>query len=183
MLGFKLNHVDKRGYRWWLRWRASYDSLFLFRKKPLHLRHNERHGVSNRQHIDLFDHWFRRISKKTSKLCVNSLFAGNSPVTGEFPAQRASNTGNFPFDDVIMAPWNIRQHGISLIYGRCTKRNRLSQVHYAIRPNAIKCTYRSILFLERRTDEKISDFICCYLYPYSKFNPRKKITYIFCSII
>ena len=28
---------------------------------------------------------------------------GNSPGTGEFPAQRASNAENVPFDDVIMA--------------------------------------------------------------------------------
>ena len=33
-------------------------------------------------------------SKKTSKLRVTGLFAGNSPVTGEFPAQRASNAEN-----------------------------------------------------------------------------------------
>ena len=33
----------------------------------------------------------RRRSKKTSKLCVTGLSEGNSPVTGEFPAQRASN--------------------------------------------------------------------------------------------
>ena len=31
-------------------------------------------------------------SQKTSKLRVTGLCAGNSPVTGEFPAQRASNT-------------------------------------------------------------------------------------------
>ena len=29
------------------------------------------------------------------------LCAGNSPVTGEFPAQRASNAEMFPFDDVM----------------------------------------------------------------------------------
>ena len=33
----------------------------------------------------------RRRSKKTSKLRVIGLCEGNSPVTGEFPAQRASN--------------------------------------------------------------------------------------------
>ena len=33
----------------------------------------------------------KRRSKKTSKLRVTGLCAGNSPVTGEFPAQRASN--------------------------------------------------------------------------------------------
>ena len=36
----------------------------------------------------------RRRSKKTSKLCVTGLFVGNSPVTGEFPTQRASNAEN-----------------------------------------------------------------------------------------
>ena len=29
------------------------------------------------------------------------LCAGNSPVTGEFPAQRTSNAEMFPFDDVM----------------------------------------------------------------------------------
>ena len=33
----------------------------------------------------------RRRSKKTSKLRVTGLWAGNSPVTAEFPAQKASN--------------------------------------------------------------------------------------------
>ena len=36
----------------------------------------------------------RHRSKKTSKLRVTGLCAGNSPVTGEFPAQRASNAEN-----------------------------------------------------------------------------------------
>ena len=37
---------------------------------------------------------FRRRLKKTQKLRVTGLCAGNSPVTGEFPAQRASNAEN-----------------------------------------------------------------------------------------
>ena len=37
---------------------------------------------------------FRRRSKKASKLCVTGLCAGNSPVTGEFPAQKASKAEN-----------------------------------------------------------------------------------------
>ena len=37
---------------------------------------------------------FMRRSKKTSKLRVAGLRAGNSPVTGEFPAQMASNAEN-----------------------------------------------------------------------------------------
>ena len=37
---------------------------------------------------------FRRSSKKTSKLRVTGLCEGNSPVTGEFPAQMASDAEN-----------------------------------------------------------------------------------------
>ena len=44
----------------------------------------------------------RRRSKKTSKLRVTGLCAGHSPVTGEFPAQRASKAENVSIDDVIM---------------------------------------------------------------------------------
>ena len=51
--------------------------------------------ASNHQpHDCLLDRLFRRRSKKTSKLRVTGLCAGNSPVTGEFPAQRASNAEN-----------------------------------------------------------------------------------------
>ena len=44
-------------------------------------------------------------SKKTSKLRDTGLCEGNSPVTGEFPAQRASTRKMFPFDDVVMSLW------------------------------------------------------------------------------
>ena len=40
--------------------------------------------------------------KKTSKLRVTGLCEGNSPVTGEFPSQMASNAKKLPIDDVIM---------------------------------------------------------------------------------
>ena len=60
--------------------------------------------VSNHQSHDcLLDRLFRRRSKKTSKLHVTGLCAGNSPGTGQFPAQRASNAEMFPFDVVIMS--------------------------------------------------------------------------------
>ena len=40
---------------------------------------------------------------KTSKLRVIGLCAGNSPATGKFPAQMASNAEKmFPFDDIII---------------------------------------------------------------------------------
>ena len=58
----------------------------------LQWRHNEHDGDSHHQRLDgLLNRLFRRRSKKTSKLRVTGLFAGNSPVTGEFPTQRASN--------------------------------------------------------------------------------------------
>ena len=57
--------------------------------------HNERDGVSNHRRIDcLLNRLLRRRSKKTSTLRVTGLCVGNSPVTGEFPAQRASNAEN-----------------------------------------------------------------------------------------
>ena len=58
-------------------------------------RHNERDGVSNHKpHDCLLNRLFRRRWKKTSKLHVTGLWVGNSPVTGEFPAQMASNAEN-----------------------------------------------------------------------------------------
>ena len=38
--------------------------------------------------------YLRRTSKTRSKLRVTALCEGNSPVTGEFPTQRASNAEN-----------------------------------------------------------------------------------------
>ena len=67
-------------------------------------RHNERDGVSNNQlHDCLLKRLSRRKSKTTSKLRVTALCAGNSSVTGEFPAHKRPVTRKiFPFDHVIM---------------------------------------------------------------------------------
>ena len=66
---------------------------------PLYLallwRHNGQDDVSNHQpHRCLRNCLFGHISKKTSKLRVTGLCAGNSPGTGEFPAHMASNAEN-----------------------------------------------------------------------------------------
>ena len=66
----------------------------------LQWRHYEQDGVSNHQP----QHWLlnrlhRRRSRKTSKLRVTDLCEGNSPVTVEFPAQRASDA---KYDDGII---------------------------------------------------------------------------------
>ena len=63
--------------------------------KPLQWRHNELNGVSNHQRLNcLLNRLFRLRSEQISKLRVTGLCEGNSPVTGEFPAQRASNAKN-----------------------------------------------------------------------------------------
>ena len=68
-------------------WRP-FDSILLWR-------HNGHDSVSNHQpHDCLLNRLFRRRSKKTSKLRVTGLWAGNSPGTGEFPAPMASNAEN-----------------------------------------------------------------------------------------
>ena len=57
--------------------------------------HNGRGGVSNHQpHVCLLNRVFIRRSKNTSKLHVTGLYVGNSPETGEVPAQMASNAEN-----------------------------------------------------------------------------------------
>ena len=61
----------------------------------LRWRHNELDGVpDHKPHDCLLNRLFGRRSKKTSKLRVTGLCAGNSPGTGEFPAQMASYAEN-----------------------------------------------------------------------------------------
>ena len=58
-------------------------------------RQNGCDSVSNHQpHDCLLNRLFRHRSKKTSKLHVTGLCAGNSPGTAEFPAQMASKAEN-----------------------------------------------------------------------------------------
>ena len=79
---------------------------------PLQWRHDGRYSVSNhRPHDCLLNRLFRRRSKKTSKLRVTGLCAGNSPGTGEFPAQMASNAEN------VFVWW--RHHVVNMQQFRC----------------------------------------------------------------
>ena len=94
-------------YNW--HWNAALDSfkwiihICRFRYHPfhwcicwsLHWRHTGGDSVSNHQpHDCILNGLFRRRSKKTWKLRITGLCAGNSPGTGEFPAQMASNAEN-----------------------------------------------------------------------------------------
>ena len=69
----------------------------------LRWRHNDQAGVSNHQPRGcLLNRWFRRRSKKTSKLRVTGLCAGNSPEPVNSPHKGPVTRKMFPFDDVIM---------------------------------------------------------------------------------
>ena len=81
----------------WLtpKWQQQVAAKVGLGRVPLQWRHNEHECVSNHQpHDCLLNRLFRRRSKIISKLCVTDLCEGNSPVTGEFPARRASNAEN-----------------------------------------------------------------------------------------
>ena len=79
--------------KWFLLWNNIFISSTI--TVTLQWRHNERNGVSNHRRPDcLLNRLFMRRSKKTAKLRVTGLCEGNSPVTGEFPTQRASNAEN-----------------------------------------------------------------------------------------
>ena len=90
--GSKLNN---RTIRQWSKYFITLARLYGYFHLTLRCCHNDHDGVSNHQpHECLLNLLFRRRSKRTSKLCVTGLCAGNSPVTFEFPAQIASNAEN-----------------------------------------------------------------------------------------
>ena len=99
----------------------------------LQWRHNGHDSVSNYQpHDCLLNFLFRRRSKKTSKLRVTGLCAGNSPVTGEFPAQRASNVEN------VSIWW--RHHGQLAIAQGYRSKNRVAI-------NSMEIQIKTVLFV------------------------------------
>ena len=84
---------------------------------PLHWRHNDHDGVSNQQPYGcLLNRLFGRKSKKTSKLRVTGLCAGNSPVPVNSPHKGPVTRKMFPFDDVIMRPSPRRPTGCLIIH-------------------------------------------------------------------
>ena len=82
------------------------------RGAPLQWRHNERDGVSNHHLMIVYS---TRRSKKTSKLRVSGLCEGNSPVTDELPAQRASYGKGF---QLMTASWH-RHSPFNDTYNAC----------------------------------------------------------------
>ena len=102
----------------------------------------------------LLNRLFRRRSKRPSKLRVTSLCEGNSPVTGEFPEQRASDAEMFPFDDVIMeGDLNVRMSDFCSVANRpptCVRATRFGCTHVlddyrtdTINDEEVSCEYFS----------------------------------------
>ena len=86
------NIISKENILWWVHVSHTKTKWFDI---ALRWRHNKLVGVSNHQpHDCLYKRLFTRRSEETSKLRVTGLCAENSPVTGEFPAQRASHAEN-----------------------------------------------------------------------------------------
>ena len=113
--------------------------MYICTKFSLQWRHNEHDGVSNHQpHDCLLNRLFRCRSKKTSNLRVTGLCVGNSPVTGEFPAQRASNAEN------VSIWW--RHHWCVLYYSGYLNNSYRNGVIYcymhSLYPN-VACRYRN----------------------------------------
>ena len=85
------------GYTCWicLKYLHAPRQLHCQKTTPLLWRHNGRDSVSNHQpHQCLLNGLFSRSSKKTFKLVVTGLCAGNSPGTCEFPTRMASEAEN-----------------------------------------------------------------------------------------
>ena len=107
--------VDTRVYR-------AFDRLW----SPLQWRHNDHESVSNHQPRGcLLNRLFGRRSKKTPKLRVTGLCAGNSPGPVNSPHKGPVTRKMFPFDDVIMSKSRDRQPG-----DKCYWSNRLRLMKY-----------------------------------------------------
>ena len=149
MLGFKLNHVSKEGHCRMETWNKqgncfcctiySVDPELLFFCISSLCRHNEHDGVSNHQPHDwLLNRLFMCTSNKTSKLCLTGLCAWNSPVTGEFPAQRASNAEN------VSISW--RHHVLEISEKELGLAEEKNFIYFIRTPEILRITIPSCLF-------------------------------------
>ena len=133
---------------------------------PLRWRHNGPDSVSNHQpHHCLLNCLFRHRSKKTSKLRVTGLCAGNSPGTGEFPAQMASNAENVSIwwrhhvSNGCHATWPITDRLIppSLPCQFCTHRS--VWWHFCVRLLYVRTAARDAMWtLESKTPSTTTQF-------------------------
>ena len=99
--------------------------------------------VSNHQpHYCLLNRLFRCISKKISKLRVAGLCEGNSPWTGEFPSQRASNAENISLWSRHRALWLFPYSSslLSFVFSM-----RQAELVYWPRPGVTPCVFGALV--------------------------------------
>ena len=100
-----VNTLTKTAYDWWLcSWRTHVSKLLnliqhidgLMQETSLQWRHNVRGGVSNHQpHDCIYSTVYSGADQRKHQSSASLAFVWvNSPMTGEFPAQRASNAEN-----------------------------------------------------------------------------------------
>ena len=126
----------------------------------LQWRHSGHDSVSNHQpHDCLLNRLFRRRSKKISKLCVTGLCAGNSPETGEFPAQMASNAEN-------VSIWWRHPRGGGGVLGQVLDRDAphrpLTRNATRIKKGGRNYTFFPILMKNRGRNTTFSSFLLKY---------------------
>ena len=123
-------------------------------------RHNGPDGVSNHQHHEcLLNRPSRRRSKKSSKLRVTGLCAENSPETGEFPTQMASNAENVSIwwhqhgkqlqwhDGILMHM--LQKYSLLATLMQCEQ----VHIHVSIISNLVRTNKIHVIFYsEKRTD-------------------------------
>ena len=164
--------------------------------------HNERDCVSNHRRLHcLLICWFRPRSKKTSKLRVTGLCTGNSPVTGEFPAQKAVTRKMFPLDNVIMnllvfrwlveagkAGQTLTKDALTLPFGRG---HLLSQKNYNFKRNIpyISSTYFNTIgshfsfqFVHNHIDFGFDNENCCTMIIVLSKNSITDVTVAYVSL-
>ena len=123
--------------------------IMLISRTSLQWRHNERDGVSNHQpHHCLLNRLFRAQIQETSKLRFTGLCAGNSPVTGEFPAQMACEAGN------VSISW--RHHVLTVIYMTLT----LSSVNNFVTICSVVPFHNGSSPWTKQNKCKVDDHIC-----------------------
>ena len=144
----------------------------------LQWRHHEQVGVSNHQPQDcLLNCLFRHRSKKIPKLRVTDFCAGNSPVTGELPAQRAINAENISiwrrhheqgvslliFNSVCLDQWLIDEIVIFKIYQTLQHKHNAILIHIFPKPHHIGnvCDLQTIT-LEDRLLPRVRGFWSCF---------------------
>ena len=121
----------------WLQVILKREHLYVIFNSALQWRHNWRDSVSNHQpHDCLLNLVFRRRSKKTSKLRVSGLCAGNSPWPVNSPHEGPETRIIFQFDDVIMET-NMAGAGIAWPAKPAALSNNTGRVCFTCTPDIL----------------------------------------------